>query len=321
MKKIGTGLLYLVVFLILGAVIILGYITLALPNVGKPEDIKIALTPQRVARGAYLANHVNLCMDCHSDRDWSKPIGPIPSDKLGAGGTIFDASDGFPGEVQAPNITPFKLKDWSDGEIFRAITTGVRKDGSAIFPLMPWQNYSKMDREGLYSIIAYLRTLKSIETPPYKVRSLDFPLGIIIHLMPQKAMLGRLPLQSDTLKYGAYLLNAAGCNGCHSPRVKGDVVPGMDYAGGNEFKIGSQSYFSSNITPDKNTGIGKWTSGEFVELFKSHTDSARAANPLIKMAVSVMPFYDYSGMKTADLKAIYAYLMAIKPVNHKVSNL
>jgi len=320
MKKIGKGLLYLIIAVVLIAVIAVSYITLALPNVGPPEQITIAITPQRVLRGKYLANHVSLCMDCHSQRDWSKPIGAIEPDKLGAGGDKFDSSDdGLPGVIYVPNITPHNLKSWTDGEIFRAITTGERKDGSAIFPLMPWDYYSKLSREDLYSIIAYLRTLQPIATSPYPKRQLDFPLNILVHTMPHKASLGEIPAQSDTVKYGAYIINEAACGGCHSPLKNGKIIPGMDYAGGRDFKIGEKDYYSANITPDKATGIGNWTQAAFVGRFKSFTDSAKATQKMPK-ALSAMPWYDYSGMSETDLKAIYAYLRSIKPVNHKIVN-
>jgi hypothetical protein len=320
MKKFKKRLLYTVIAVILLIIIALGYITLALPNVGPPENITIAVTPERVLRGKYLANHVSLCMDCHSPRDWSQPIGAIDPDKLGIGGDKFDSSDdGLPGNIYVPNITPHNLKSWTDGEIFRAITTGERKDGSAIFPLMPWEYYSKLSREDLYSIIAYLRTLKPIATSPYPTRQLNFPLNILVHTMPRKATLGEIPTESDTIKYGAYIINEAACGGCHSPLKDGKIIPGMDYAGGRNFKIRGKSYYSANITPDKATGIGSWARDAFVARFKSFTDSAKAthASPA---ALSPMPWYDYSGMKESDLKAIYAYLRSIKPVNHKISN-
>src|SRR5271165_4930470 len=101
MKKLGKGLLYAVIAIILLIIVTMSFITLALPDVGKPEDIKISATPKRIARGQYLANYVSLCMDCHSQRDWSKPIGPIVADKLGAGGDDFDISIGVPGDIYA----------------------------------------------------------------------------------------------------------------------------------------------------------------------------------------------------------------------------
>lgn len=59
------------------AILTIACIVLALPNVGPAENIRIVLTPERIARGKYLANNVALCMDCHSQRDWSKPFGAI----------------------------------------------------------------------------------------------------------------------------------------------------------------------------------------------------------------------------------------------------
>jgi cytochrome c2 len=320
MKKIGKWTAYVVITVILLVVISTSYIVLALPDVGKPEDVKIAITPERVRRGEYLATSVNLCFDCHSKHDWSKPIGPTTPENFGSGGDIFDIGDGFPGRVQAPNITPFNLKTWTDGELFRVLTTGVRKDGSAIFPMMPWQNYARMDREDIYAIIAYVRTINSIATPPYFKRSLNFPLGILVHTMPQKAQLGRLPSQTDTIAYGAYIINAAACNGCHSLRDHGKNIPGMEYAGGMAFQLGAITQYAANITPDKATGIGNWTSATFVAFFKSQSDSARKANPHAIRALIAMPVYDYSSMKVSDLQAIYAYLKSIKPVSNKISN-
>ena len=158
MKKFGKWAAYVVISFILLVIIGVSYVVLALPDVGKPENITVAITPERVARGEYLANHVTMCTDCHSKRDWTVFAAPLVPGTLGGGGEKFDASVGFPGNVEVPNITPYNLKGWTDGEIFRAITCGVEKDGKAIFPLMPWPFYSKMDREDLYSIIIYTHT-------------------------------------------------------------------------------------------------------------------------------------------------------------------
>src|SRR5665213_816165 len=99
MKKFKKVLLYAVIIIVLIIVSVLSYVTLALPNVGDPENITIALTPQRIARGEYLANHVTQCVDCHSKRDWSKFGAPLVAGTIGGGGELFDASVGFPGLV------------------------------------------------------------------------------------------------------------------------------------------------------------------------------------------------------------------------------
>src|ERR1700759_3522192 len=186
MKTSQKLTLYSIAVIILLIIIVVSYITLALPNVGDPENIKVELTPARISRGDYLVNHVALCVDCHSRRDWGKFAAPMKPETAGSGGELFHSKVGFPGEAYVPNITPFNLKNWTDGELFRAITTGERKDGSAIFPLMPWQDYSKMSREDIYAIIAYVRTLKPI-TSHYPASRLNFPLNILVHTMPEKA--------------------------------------------------------------------------------------------------------------------------------------
>ena len=316
MKKVKKIVLITAGTIVILIVAILSYITLALPNVGAAENIKVELTIPRIARGQYLANHVVLCMDCHSTRDESNPFSAITFDKKGAGGNVFNGAVGFPGEVHVPNITPFHLKDWTDGEIFRAITTGVRKDGSAIFPLMPWPYYSQMSREDVYAVVAYLRTLKPIETS-YPRSKLNFPLNILVHTMPQKAELGTIPPVKDTIKYGEYLTRSAACKECHSQSNNGKLLPGLEFAGGHSYIVRGKTIYTANITPDKLTGIGNWTREAFVKRFKSFTDTTGKAP---KPFVTIMPWYDYGGMTETDLKAIYAYLLTVKPVKNKVVN-
>ena len=309
---------YFVTLIILIAISAVSYVSLALPDVGKPEEIKVEATPQRLARGKYLANHVAVCMDCHSSRKWNEFAAPIDTNILGAGGDKFDAAAGFPGTVYVPNITPYHLQDWTDGELFRTITTGVKKDGSAIFPIMPYTSYGKMDREDVYSIIAYVRTLKPLpSTQPG--RKLDFPLNILVHTMPQKAALGKLPTLSDTLKYGKYLVQTAACGDCHTKAEKGKPVPGMDFAGGNQYGVAGGTVRSANITPDVNTGIGSWTKEQFVSRFMQYANGS--AKPVaVKPGdfQTIMPWWKYGGMHKQDLEAMYAYLYTITPVSNKV---
>jgi len=318
MKKVLRFTAYVVVILVLIIIAGISYVTLALPNVGEPEAIKVAVTPQRVERGKYLANNISLCMDCHSVRDWSKFAGPMKEGSLGAGGEKFDANVGFPGDVIVPNITPYHLNNWTDGELFRAITAGVKKDGSAIFPLMPWESYSKMSREDVYSIIAYLRTIAS-KKADYPQRKLDFPLNILVHTMPKKPTLGITPNEHDTLKYGEYLVTIAACKDCHSQVNQGKIIAGLEYAGGRDFIVpGAGVVRSANITADNTTGLGNWTKEQFVSRFKQYADTSKRVNVKPGEFQSIMPWYRYADMKTGDLEAIYTYIKTIKPVKNKV---
>lgn len=317
MKKAVKIIAYSAIVLVVLVITAVTYITTALPNVGQPEDIKVELTPARIARGKYLATHVAVCVDCHSPHDWTKLGGPMDTTQLGAGGEKFDAGVGFPGNVIVPNITPYNLKNWTDGEIKRAITTGVKKDGSAIFPLMPWKGYSKMDNEDINSIIAYIRTLKPVEVKHPKA-SLDFPLNILVHTMPQKAQPGKLPDVKDSVRYGEYLVSSSGCMDCHSQDNQGEYLPGLEFAGGKPFKVGTATVKSANITPDASTGIGKWTKEQFIARFKAYADQAKAPTVKAGEFQTIMPWWNYGGMTTTDLNAIYAYLRTVKPVKNAV---
>lgn len=318
-QNLKKGIKYFVLIAILAIVGLLSYVSFALPDVGDPENITIEITPERIERGKYLAHSVNACMDCHSKRDWTKAAGPIIEGTLGQGGEEFNQEFGFPGKFYSKNITPYALKDWTDGEIFRAITSGVSKDGKALFPLMPHPNYGKSDREDIYSIIAYIRTLKPIENVvPESVP--DFPMNFIINTIPQKPQFVKIPDQSNKVAYGAYILNAADCFACHTKQEKGTPLPGMELAGGFEFKMpGGGVVRSANITPDTETGIANWTEEMFVNRFKSYTDSTyKPADIKPGEFNTVMPWTMYGNMKTEDLKAIYAYLRTVKPVKNKV---
>ncbi|WP_025761912.1 c-type cytochrome [Dyadobacter tibetensis] len=313
-KIIGLVIGVLLLLLVAAA----GYIKWQLPDAAPAPDILIDKSQARIERGEYLANHVTLCIDCHSTRDWSRFAGPIAPGNLGGGGEKFGPEMGFPGSFYSRNITPYSLGNWTDGEIFRAVTTGVSKDGSALFPVMPYHNYGRMDSDDIYAIIAYLRTLPSvINTPPASVA--DFPVNILINTMPAPATPSILPSEDELLSYGKYLTNAAACVECHSQIDKGTIIPGTEFGGGMEFPMPGGVVRSANITPDKATGIGTWTEAMFVARFKMHADSNYSAPKVAAGEMNTpMPWNMYGGMKEYDLKAIYAYLESLEPKNHKV---
>jgi cytochrome c2 len=316
MKKFIT---YLLLFLVAAVIVLLTYVKLALPNVGPAPEIKVELTPERIKRGEYLANAVCVCMDCHSKRDWTKFAGPPVEGTLGQGGEIFNQDFGFPGSFSSKNITPAGISNWTDGELFRTITTGVNKDGKALFPIMPYMHYGQMDQEDLYSIIAYIRTLKPIVRANNESKP-DFPMNFIINTIPSKQEMTKRPNPSDKLAYGKYMWNATGCTECHTKQEKGKQVPGMEMAGGFEFKLGPMGIVrSSNLTPDDETGIGTWTEENFLARFRVYRDSGYVIPTVAKGAMqTVMPWTMYSRMTDEDLSAIFSYLKTLKPVKNQV---
>lgn len=318
MKK---GIKYLsVIFIILLVAIgsVITYIKIALPNVGPAPDITVDITDEKVEHGKYLANHVMLCMDCHAVRDFSLFAGPPIPETLGAGGEEFNREMGLPGRFIAPNLTPAALGDWTDGEIFRAIVSGVSKDGSALFPIMPYPHYSTLDEEDIYSVIAYLRTLEPVQ---YDLpdREIDFPVNIIINTIPMKPELTTKPSKDNIIDYGRYVITAAACMDCHTLIEKGEFV-GEPYAGGNEFPLPDGSVArSANLTPHE-SGIGSWTKEQFVARFKAYSKENGYEYQKVSPGQfqTYMPWPMYAEMKTEDLEAIYAYLRTIPPVENNI---
>ncbi len=118
-----------------------------------------AIMTDKAKKGFYLATIAH-CMECHT------PMGPRGREfttKLGTGGFDFPGPWGV---STSRNITSSKTKGigaWSDAEIKRAITHGVRKDGSPLKPPMGYPYYAKMTDADLDAIVAYLRTVPAKE--------------------------------------------------------------------------------------------------------------------------------------------------------------
>ncbi len=303
---------------VIGILIVLGissglYVYYALPDVGDAPHIRVSRDSSGIARGKYLAHHVAVCMDCHSRRDWSLFSGPVPPGREGGGGELFGRGAGFPGTIYSTNLTPYQLSSWTDGEIYRAVTSGVGRDGRALFPVMGYHRFGQMDKADVYHIIAYLRTLPLVKND-VPAPELDFPVCLLNRLSPTPAAHQARPPMSDTVRYGAYLVNAAGCVDCHSRQDKGRVIPGSEFGGGMEFRQPGGVIRAPNITMHRETGIGAWTAELFVNRFKAYTDSAYHPTPLAKGELnSPMPWTMYAGMSREDLQAIYAYLKTVKP--------
>jgi mono/diheme cytochrome c family protein len=319
MKKLFRILGYTVLVILLLVAGLLIYLKTALPNVGDAPLLHIELTAQRIERGKYLANNVTACVDCHSTRDKTKFSGPLVPGTLGKGGERFDQKYGFPGIFYSKNITPSGIGRYTDGELFRVITTGVNKEGRAMFPVMPYHYYGQMDPEDIRCIIAYLRTLPSIENE-VPASAADFPMNFILNSIPQKADPHPLPAPSDTLAYGAYMTTASGCIECHTPVKRGQIIPALAYSGGREFVFPDGSLVrSANITPDKATGIGNWTQEQFISRFALYADSNYTLPQTVPGGFNtIMPWTQYARMKKEDLATIYAYLRHVQPVQNPV---
>lgn len=315
MKKV---ILIIVVIIILAIGTLLLYVRYALPSAGDTPEIKVEITAENIARGKYLTRHVAGCIDCHSVRDYSLYSMPAIESTYGAGGDFFDQKKGFPGSYSSKNITPYNLSDWTDGELFHAITAGVNKDGDALFPIMPYPNYSTLDPEDIKAIIAYIRSLEPKESQIPDSYS-DFPMNFIVNLIPKEPAFTKRPEPTDVVAYGEYMATMASCTDCHTPMEKGKPIEDMKFAGGIEYKAPTGIVRPANITPDKETGIGHWSKKQFILTFKAYADSSIVPHKVQANQMNTpMPWFSYAGMTEEDLGAIYEYLMVQKPINNEV---
>jgi mono/diheme cytochrome c family protein len=317
LKKSVKVVLTIVVILIVAVAALGFYVKSVLPRIGLVPDLKVQITPDRVERGQYLANAVAVCIVCHSGREEELYAAPVKAGTEGQGGGLFSRQEGFPGNIYVSNITPHAMGKWTDAELFRAITSGVSKDGHALFPLMNYPAYGQMDQEDIFSIMAYLRELPAISND-VPATQLDFPVSFIVNTIPAVPALAPAPDSNNASAYGKYLVTMASCMVCHTKENKGTLIAGMEFAGGRDFPGGVQS---ANITPDKETGIGNWTRELFMRKFKQYADSGYVSRPVGPGQKNTpMPWLSYAGMREKDLAAIFAYLRTVRPIRQVVKN-
>jgi mono/diheme cytochrome c family protein len=311
LKIVGYGVLAVVVLL----AIAVGVLALKKPKMRPAQQLTIQATPEQIAHGKYLAENVTGCMNCHSEHDKSTLVPKVVNAYAGA---PCEGNDG-PMNVCIPNITPAKsgIGEWTDGEVLRAMREGVDRNGRPLFPLM--EKYHVLSDQDAMDIVAYLRTLPPVETKPQESH-FALPVRLLLKLAPTP-LDGPVatPSKDDKVAYGKYLATIASCKGCHSPGGPGEPDEETLFQGGNDFsEDDSGTDVSTNITPDPETGIGKLTEAQFVQLFRSYGMGAADAQTTAGHNLE-MPWRTFAGMTDDDLKAIYAYLRTVKPMHNVIT--
>jgi mono/diheme cytochrome c family protein len=251
---------------------------------------------EKIERGRYLAV-VGDCVSCHT----------APGGAPFAGGAALETPFGA---LIGPNITPdvaTGLGAWSEEDFRRAMHEGIGKGGTRLYPAMPYPAYTKVTRDDVSAIWAYLRTLEPVrnEVQPNQLR---FPFNLrrpatsswdLINFKP--GVFQPDPAKSEVWNRGAYLVEGLGhCGTCHTPKN----ITGGDR--GSEALQGAllQDWYAPDLTEDPRTGIGGWSIEEIVRYLKTGTNSYDIASGPMAEAVS----NSTSKMTDADLLAIATYL-------------
>jgi mono/diheme cytochrome c family protein len=313
--------------IVIGFLVVFGMVTAAAgaflatkkPAQRPPSTDAVTATPELVARGKYLAEA--MCIHCHTEPNQERWTFLGNEDKRAMGGLCWDEKLGFPGRVCSKNLTPDRetgLGAWTDGEILRAMREGVSREGTALFPIMPYPSYRTLSDDDARAIVAYLRTLqpRARAVPP---RELRLPLSLVVKFMPQP--LGAPvagPPTSDAVGKGRYLAEILGCKGCHTPvdRQKRPILA-RAFSGGQEFAWPGGGARSSNLTPHE-TGLGGRTKENFIAMFKAFAGEALATARIAPAQNTVMPWLSLAALTEDDLGAIYDFLKTVPAIANTV---
>ncbi len=254
-------------------------------------------TSDAVHHGEYLV-HAADCMPCHSG----------PGQPAFSGGLRLNTPFGL---MVSPNITPDKTTGiglWTNEQFYRVIHDGVAPGGKFIYPTMSFTSYTKMTRQDVLDIKAYLFSLKPV-VAQRDVNQLTFPFNIRASLLGWRIMFFQPgsyqddPTRSAVWNRGAYLVQGPGhCGECHSPRnFLGAMLLGRSLAGGIV-----DNYYAPNISADPDAGLGARTVDQVKQFLRT------GAEPHLGVAFGPMAAVVHESMRymtDADLTAIATYLL------------
>jgi mono/diheme cytochrome c family protein len=254
-----------------------------------------------VERGEYLARAGD-CISCHTS-----PGGP-PF----AGGLRIDTPFGY---MLSPNITPDAetgIGRWSSADFYRALHHGVNKRGQDMYPTMPYDFYTRVTREDVDAIYAYLRTVKPVRNA-VDVNHLDFPfnvrmgMGVWRELYFREGTFRPDPSRSASWNRGAYLVEGLGhCSDCHSPR---NLLGGIEKAKAMSGAL-IDGWFALDLTSDISTGLGDWPAQELATYFKTGVakDKTTTLGPMAEVIRNSLSY-----LSDEDRLAMAEYLKSLPP--------
>ncbi len=291
-----SGLLTLVLALAT-VVALIGLVKTNAPAGNPVASIKVAGTSEQIARGQKFALY---CAGCHST------TGQLPLD---GGKDNFGDIPGGPslGTIYAPNLTPAgEVKDWSDGELVRAIREGVHKSRRPLI-VMPSENFHNLSDDDVQAIVAYLRSQPPVKNSPMAdtpsnggnlLAALILGTGMFpTSVQPPITQPVASPPPGVNAENGKYLVSVLDCHTCHGANLTGGKSNGLGIP----------------VGPNLTVLVPNWSEADFVKTIRTGVDpTGHALNP------DAMPWKEISSFATDDeLKALYAYLHTLTPAEAK----
>lgn len=259
-----------------------------------------------LAKGEYLARAGD-CIACHTQ----------PGSREFAGGRAMETPFG---SLFVPNITPddeHGIGRWTPDEFYRMMHTGRSRDGTLLYPAMPFASYTKITREDSDAIFSYLLSVPPIAQPnrPHELR---FPFNNRELLVGWRALYFKEgeyvpePRQTTEWNRGAYLVQGLGhCAMCHTAiNALGGSSQSKAFEGG---MIPNQNWYAPSLTSNREAGLGEWSIDEIVNLLQggvSHRGTVYG--PMAEVVYNSLQY-----LTDEDVKAMAVYLKALPSPGEK----
>ncbi len=253
-----------------------------------------------VSRGEYLARAGD-CVACHT----------VPGDRLFGGGRPMVTPFGT---LYTPNISSDPdtgIGRWTADEFYTMLHDGKSRDGSLLYPAMPFASYTKVTRADSDAIYAYLQSVPPVHRPS-RAHELRFPFNQRQLLLGWRTLFFRAgeyqpdPSQSAEWNRGAYLVEGLGhCTMCHTAiNALGGNSRSKQFQGG---LIPLQDWYAPSLTSNREAGLGDWSIQDIVGLLQAGVSNRGAVYG--PMAEVVYDSFQY--LSDDDVRAVAVYLKAL----------
>ena len=272
-----------------------------MPNQKKVErNGETNASTQLITKGEYLARAGD-CVACHT----------VPNGPVFAGGRAMATPFG---NLYVPNITPDDdtgIGLWTPDEFYRMMHTGVSRDGTLLYPAMPFASYTQVTRADSDAIFAYLMSVTPVRQTN-RAHELRFPFNNRELLIGWRTLYFKQgefqpdPAQSAEWNRGAYLVRGLGhCAMCHTAvNALGGSSESKAFEGG---MIPNQNWYAPSLTSNREAGLGDWKISEISDLLQvgvSHRGTVYG--PMAEVVYNSLQY-----MTDEDTKAMAVYLKAL----------
>lgn len=317
MPVLGRAFLLLAFTLLVVGSVVVG---IAHRRVDRVFDIPLpaiarATAPEEIARGGQLFR--SDCLDCHAGR--AVPVAP-GQERRPLGARVTTAPE-FMGEVWAPNLTADPqagIAAWTDPELARLLRNGLRRDGryAAAMP-----RFGRLSDADVAALIGFLRSNDPMVAPsPNVVPRTNLAIGGTLALAFAAGVDTTgdahvpMPPRGPSAEYGRYLATAVyGCVDCHTDgtATTDEKLRSPNLLGGGQFlrTPRGEPIFSSNLTADRETGLGAWTADDLTRALTT------GIGPSGLSQWPPMPIFRW--LTPEEGAALFAYLRSVPALSRK----